>query len=849
MYASRIYASVRRRSLCQTQGLRTINYFNIPSPRIIFQERVTLSLLLPFDRSPSFFSVLRSMDATLELFHYNSTYQVWICKKCQSAVTPNRLVSHLARKHTHHPSARTSAQRAAIYDEVMKVHPWNPDEEPFQIPPPDARPIHGLPVYTGYRCPEETCTYVARQTGSVRTHRHITHGPSGRRRGRQRETDPVNPTLQPVKCQRFFTSCAHSGYFEVLPAADERRTQQALDMKESDFIQAQVDLALLRSDGFAEAEDEVAPTNPDVTEASPWLELTRWPEYVRGYSFNKVASLAFPPDPATEPLLIAVERSVRRLIQLAFDSISSHRINEFDQVRINSFVQKPGVWERPIQIKLRPSTYSRYRQVWVRLLSFVYRTSRPNQRIELRHQFSTRQLTAIDEIERWAKRLLLVENRGTTPEAEITSPIDPQLGSATLSPAIRATKQLDRACLDLSIALLDQELRGDIFESPLVAFMAALGLDARNHTYYDPANYTTHLSALVKISQMLVAQRAVELAEDGHVEHPSDALDEMRERFLVYGVRAPFGWITRLRTYGKKIQNTSTSLGYLTWSDDHQSLHYRDLQLTMDALTGFIRAQVELAQYELERLFLLEEEEIRADIVPELPLQQLTDDPVNNQRGWNFLKHQKNRRLLPTTGERWMLDRILTNESLRKDFIDFRASDATISWKTPLVAAYLDWVDQFLERLLILIHMTAGQPARATELISIRHRNTPEGRHRNIFIEHGLVSIVTSYHKSQSTSNSIKIIHRYLPREVSELVVYYLWLIHPFTEQAGMFARGGDSRVRSPFFWPKEKSHWDAARLGVIMKKEAEIRLHTKLNVLTWRHAAIGIYPMGVFNT
>ena len=88
---------------------------------------------------------------------------------------------------------------------------------------------------------------------------------------------------------------------------------------------------------------------------------------------------------------------------------------------------------------------------------------------------------------------------------------------------------------------------------------------------------------------MLVAQRAVELAEDGYVKHPGDALDEMRERFLIYGVRALFGWITRLRTYGKKIQNTSTSLGYLAWSDDHQSLHYRDLQLTIDALARFVR--------------------------------------------------------------------------------------------------------------------------------------------------------------------------------------------------------------------------------------------------------------------
>jgi hypothetical protein len=114
-------------------------------------------------------------------------------------------------------------------------------------------------------------------------------------------------------------------------------------MKESDFIQAQVDLALLRSDGFAEAEDEIAPPDTDETEASPWLKLTRWAEYTQGHGFTEVASLAFLPDPATEPILIAVEQSVQRLVQRAFDSISSHRINEFDQVRINSFVHKPGV--------------------------------------------------------------------------------------------------------------------------------------------------------------------------------------------------------------------------------------------------------------------------------------------------------------------------------------------------------------------------------------------------------------------------------------------------------------------------------------------------------------------------
>lgn len=788
------------------------------------------------------------MDSIGEFFTYNSTYQFWICKTCQYVVDARSIVSHLASKHRRHPSACTGVQRAAIHAEAVKVEIWNPDTEPFIPPSPKSRPIPELPVHRGYRCPVENCQYTGRTVRTMRSHRGEAHRVTAARRGRPRTNQEKDPlmSLDLVYCQRLAPYGAHSSYFVVTPDPAELPNPQtpASEINEAAFIQAQVDFALLRSDGIADAEDKIAPAENDETEASLWLQLTRWPEYIRGHAFSDIAKLAILPDPATEPILVAMGHSVKRLINQSFESISSHRINEFDQVRINSFVQKPGIWERPIQIKLQPKTYTSYCQVWVRLLSFAYRTGQPNQPIQLRHQFTISQLSAIDSIYSSAQRLIQVADSDSMQETSIPPALQPS--DRTQTPASQAMKNLDQACLDLSIALLDHEIRGDLFESPVVAFMAALGIDSKNQTYHEPGSYTTHLSALVKISQMLVTQRAVDLADRHQVQHPGDALEEMQARFLMYGVRYPFSWIVRLRTYGKKVQNTSTSLGSLIWSGDQQSLQYRDLQLTMDSLANFIRSQVKLTQFELERVFLLDDGESRADMIPELPLHQLTDDPVNNQRGWSFLKHRKNRQLLSTPGERWMLDRIMTTESLRKDFINVQPAiwpehDISIKWNTGLLRAYLGWVDEFLRRLLLLVHMTSGQPARATELISIRYCNTPEGRHRNIFIEHGLVCFVTSYHKSQSTTNSIKIIHRYLPREVSELVVYYLWLIQPFTEQADMFARQSDSRIRSAFFWPKMRGHWDAARLGVIMKSQGEEHLQTKLNVLNWRHAAIGI--------
>ncbi|GFF98538.1 predicted protein [Aspergillus udagawae] len=165
----------------------------------------------------------------------------------------------------------------------------------------------------------------------------------------------------------------------------------------------------------------------------------------------------------------------------------------------------------------------------------------------------------------------------------------------------------------------------------------------------------------------------------------------MRERFLLYGVRAPFGWITRLRTYGKKIQNSTTSLGYIYWSDNEQTLSYKDLRLSMQGLRQFIAGQVHLAQADLAWLFLLHDEEVREEVVPQLALHRLQDDPTNNQRGWNFLQDQRTRAALPTTGERWLLDCVLGADWLWEEFLQLHqvSQHDQVLWQAGAVDQYL----------------------------------------------------------------------------------------------------------------------------------------------------------------
>jgi hypothetical protein len=91
-------------------------------------------------------------------------------------------------------------------------------------------------------------------------------------------------------------------------------------------------------------------------------------------------------------------------------------------------------------------------------------------------------------------------------------------------------------------------------------------------------------------------------------------------------------------------------------------------------------------------------------------------------------------------------------------------------------------VVRFKEKLVVAIHVTSGQLARAPELLSIQHVNTQASRHHNMFIEDGLVTLVMAYHKGFHASNNIKLIYWYVPRVVGELIVWYMWLVLLFTE-------------------------------------------------------------------
>jgi hypothetical protein len=560
------------------------------------------------------------------------------------------------------------------------------------------------------------------------------------------------------------------------------------------------------------------------TAVHPWLERTRWQDYTQGYTFTELAALAYMPDPEQEPLLQLWIESLDTILDQANESISTHRINMFDQARINSFIhdayRRPS--HRPVFYHLQPATTKRYRRIWKRFLCFIYRTTQPGQSIQLAHRLAGLQADLLFQMKQLSGQLY---------EQTVLNPSDPSASRDT-----RSLRKLHRICLLFCIALLDHILQSDVFESVVVGFFAILGIDAAKETFRGPYLYTPILSGFIKIGQLLVIQRSVLAVEEGSVDEPSTILNEMRQRFLIHGCATPVGWALRLRTYGKKIRmrQTPIPLGQVAWSDDNTMLSYKGQSLHMADFKDFVHDQVDRLQTQVDNL-LLQSPSSSPPSVPKLELSHIYDDHAHLAKGWNFLLDPRNQTQFAGS-QRWILDRVIQEPHLRRRFLDIRPESQQFAWKQEAAKDYLVQIDQFLERLLLVCHFTAG----GTELLSLRHINTIHGQHRNIFIENGLVGLVTAYHKGYHMTGSTSLIHRYLPEQVSQILVYYLWLVHPFQRQLRGLAFQ-ETMSSSPFLWPSVTGGFSSERLSKTLRREFQENLRVDITLADYRHVANAI--------
>jgi RecQ family ATP-dependent DNA helicase len=806
-------------------------------------------------------------------------YSLVICKECRHGVLPSQIKGHLQRAHrVAHKQAELAAEEISNWAGLIQYG------GELEVPRQVVRPIHQLPVYPdGLRCQIEPgrCHSVFRSAETIRKHWQTAHGWSAAGKGgrpsrleARRIQDRASKGYQTVHCQRLLVQGPGSQYFEVHEPGDDDPDV----VPDGDAAWARVGEQMAKAWANVESRAQTTIQEGERDEVNPWLDRTQWLAYLVGMERPELlASIEEPvaePDPRqeqqAEPVEAAIWAAMEGLARFSQASVI-HRVGVF--VRLEAIrTEKHQTRFQPLQPYMDEKSIGEHTRPWKQMLMFFARTQKEHAWKSPTYRFTRRQREAWEALVEEAERSVEGEEVGEGEDEEMEEVEDEVMADdvdeaidemetdepSTAANAIREPEKLSsiqRACLEFCIALLSQSITRKEYDSPLVCALAVLGVKADG--WKGPEQYPPILSAVIKVARFMVVQQALELSgplgdedpvdddsayESDNGSHPHrrqrkgclQFVQEMMDRFMVRGSHSPMQWMLDLRTYGLKIHYNTTSRGHVEWVGRDELL-YKSLQFSMAQFRGMVHGLTT----ECRRLLmdeLLFSNSKTAEPVPSVPWERLRDNPTDERPGWNFLKDHRTR--MPVDGEGWLFQRVGQDAAIRDRFVK-RGTGSSIERQE--VERYMDRVVEFREKLMVLMHVTGGQPARGPEIMSIRHSNTVKGGHRNIFIEDGMVVFVTRYHKGYSVSGDVKIIHRYLPREVGELVVYYMWLVLPF--QQGLEAMVWEKEVISSHMWPADPSgrKWTSDRFREALKRESRIGMGLELTIAAYREIAIGI--------
>jgi hypothetical protein len=265
----------------------------------------------------------------------------------------------------------------------------------ISVPPPSEPPLPGLKLHRGYKC--SRCDYVLpkSKTALESMAQHFNqHRRLPRKPGRQPKIADIpeqdkGPMFMEAYCQRFFVQGCQSSFFAVHVIPEVQNANKRPSGQENDLLRTILNEQLHANELEQQVIAQTYSSTVARTEVSPWLEMTRWPRYFNGLDMTRIAPLGYAANPVTEANLVIVGDSFDRIIERAYRSICEDRISVFDQAKINSFIaDRSAKQERMIMIKLQKGTFRAYKDLWKRLLCFVYRTSLSSQAILLPHRFT-----------------------------------------------------------------------------------------------------------------------------------------------------------------------------------------------------------------------------------------------------------------------------------------------------------------------------------------------------------------------------------------------------------------------------------------------------------------------------
>jgi hypothetical protein len=768
-----------------------------------------------------------SIEAIKDTIRYLREYNVLVCKQHATAI--QNLDAHLRDQH---------AIARKLREEIVRSyqHKWAQCQEDIKTPAPLGLLIDelGAPL-DGLQCAEEDCNFITVNQDGLRKHRKSVHNLAWSAKD--------STVYTKVKVQTFFQKSALRQYFLV--DAGDNNNGRSIPLEVADVVKER--LAEWQQTQHAHEERaQVMDAQVAKTDKTGWFKRTGWLEHFANRNLTHLAHQTRLPDQGEVKLRRAakltellVERSVKGLSTLAQETrrwLRSAKRQEVDQ--------------RPIARLQNPESQARYASYMVKFICYALRFV-ADAEARMIAQESSGEVSNKDDTSSGDDKTDVSDNDNNRPadnqgsslkekdmmkdarelfrwtgrQKELVVALWEMLDSNTNDDNTHCKAQLE-ALLNIFASFFFTVTGDKPFSSGLVHFLAVLGIDSDTSRLRTAKNYSYMLAGVVYCIRVLSVEHLLPSASrDGQTDEDRERFLQHREKYLADGSYSPMSEALSLLAYGKSVALAAGNAGNAYWSKDKRIFYLHGRPIYISRFRTMAQDMVnEVEQMLWEELFWVTKTEDRFAV----KLEQLIDDVTFERRGVSFVQHRDN-------GLKDKLEWMLTRAQQTKQGRKLQSSNSR--WKVKQVKQYLRCVDRFLTLLLVCVHMTSGQPGRGSEITTMRHRNGLL-QDRNIFVMDGQVMTVVRYHKSQSQWDKPKVVPRFLPPRLGQVMVIYLAYLQPFQEYLTVQVLGGSF---SDYVWADEQGPWGTDRLTRTLKRETGKRLGVELHTLDYRHSAVGI--------
>jgi hypothetical protein len=366
----------------------------------------------------------------------------------------------------------------------------------------------------------------------------------------------------------------------------------------------------------------------------------------------------------------------------------------------------------------------------------------------------------------------------------------------------------------------------------LVYFSGVLGFSADLTGFLPARSYTSNLAALIYIQRLLFLEYALPAQgypRLGIARRPRTGqiarLQNVRQEYLVLGSQSPFEELFSLLAFGRAISGSETPAFLLKWSDDGQTLSYRDdIEVHMEQFRRLPKVLLARAESLCEQLMY--------GWKPPCDLGSIKDDMANTTHGFSFVSHPKNG-----------LAEAYLELSLKACTNQVGPLSRKGRWDQKAILAYLKKEEALREVLAGLMLMTCGGQPRSPDLLNVRVRNHRTSE-RGLYVYNGYMIYITRSHKAKRSTNREFIVARFFPSQVGHLMYIHLVYIRPFVD---LLAREQQPHVDacSPFLFRSRREsdspHWSTERLTNIIRRFTREVWDQGITLRLLRQICIGI--------